>query len=146
MISLLLILFIIATIIFWQNDFDGFSIFSGIIAGLLVFVVLYLGVSYIDSMTIEEQITLCEQNNETLENQISIVIDHYLAHEKQTLVNLKPEEKIMFASVAYPELKSNTLIQQQIDLYQKNKEKTYNLQTQKLNKKIYAWCLFFGNK
>lgn len=146
MISLLLILFIIATIIFWQNDFDGFSIFSGIIAGLLVFVVLYLGVSYIDSMTIEEQITLCEQNNETLENQISIVIDHYLAHEKQTLVNLKPEEKIMLASVAYPELKSNTLIQQQIDLYQKNKEKTYNLQTQKLNKKIYAWCLFFGNK
>lgn len=146
MVSLLLILCIIAAIIFAHYDLVFSSIFSGIIAGILAFAVLFLGVTYIDSITIDEQIMLCKQNNETLENQISKVIDHYLAHEKQTLVNLKPEEKIMFASVAYPELKSNTLIQQQIDLYQKNKEKIYNLQTQKLNKKIYAWCLFFGNK
>lgn len=146
MVSLSLILCIIASIILYRSDFDFLSIFSAVIACILAFVVLFLSVTYIDSMTIDEQIVLCEQNNETLEDQISKVIDQYLSHEKDTLVSLKPEEKIFFASVTYPELKSNTLIQQQIDLYQKNKEKIYDLKTQKINRKVTAWCLFFGNK
>lgn len=38
----------------------------------------------------------------------------------------------------YPEIKTNAIIQNQIEIYQKNNDKIYELKNLKIQKKIYA--------
>ena len=41
-------------------------------------------------------------------------------------------------------LKSDKLIEKEIDLYEKNNKNIIKLKEQKINEKIYKWWLYFG--
>lgn len=57
---------------------------------------------------------------------------------------LKPDAKVVLASTMYPEIKTNELIKNQIETYQKNTDKIYKLKDEKIQRKIFAWWLYFG--
>ena len=88
-------------------------------------------------MTIADQkIRLYTEQNKDIENKVVIVVDKYLEHEKDTYAELKLETKITLAST-YPELQSNQLVQQQIQLYNENNKKLTNCKLQKVKAKFY---------
>ena len=63
--------------------------------------------------------------------------------EKDTLTEFKTDSYIQLVNL-YPDLKSNELIQNQINLYEKNNKKITELKTDKLNISNYKWWVYFG--
>lgn len=85
--------------------------------------------------------TYKEQNSE-IEETIKETVEHYMNYEQQTFMTLKPKEAIQYVSL-YPELKSNTLVEKQIELYIKNNELIKSLEIKKDKVKYYKKLIFY---
>lgn len=108
--------------------------FAGVI---LLTIVLILTYEYCETITLADQkIKLYTEQNKDIEDKVALVVDKYLEHEKNTYTSLKPESKITLASM-YPELQSNQLVQQQIQLYNENNKKLTNCKLQKMKSSFY---------
>ena len=119
----------------------GAASILGLIIIFMLFVCL-LGVVSSGSM-IDSKIELYQSQNAEIEAKVQATVTSYLAHEKQTYKDLKPDNAITVA-LAYPELHSNELIKKQIEVYEDNNKKILGLKEEKLNQSIYRWWLFFG--
>ena len=121
-------------------DFEYLTFLSGIAAIViltLLILVLKFTYNYYKTMTIADQkIQLYTEQNKDIENKVALVVDKYLKHEKDTYAELKPETKITLAST-YPELQSNQLVQQQIQLYNENNKKLTNCKLQEIKSQFY---------
>ena len=121
-----------------DSDFIGELIFiSGLVGFILLIAVLVCTYDYYETTTLADQkIKSYTEQNKDIENKVAIVVDKYLEHEKDTYATLKPKTKITLAST-YPELQSNKLIQQQIQLYNENNKKITNCKLQKIKSQFY---------
>lgn len=123
----------------WANsDTIGSLIFlSGVVGFMLLIPVLVCTYNYYETITLTDQkIQLYTEQNKDIENKVGLVVDKYLEHEKDTYTTLKPKTKITLAST-YPELQSNKLVQQQIQLYNENNKKITNCKLQKIKSQFY---------
>ena len=110
---------------------------SGLVGIILLIAVLVCTYDYYKTATLADQkIKLYTEQNKDIENKVAIVVDKYLKHEKDTYAELKPKTKITLAST-YPELQSNKLVQQQIQLYNENNKKITNCKLQKIKSQFY---------
>ena len=150
MIVLILILLVaaqvISVIIYKKNndvDLGIGSILSstGLVIFLIIFMFLLIEVS--SGRTIDSKIELYQTQNTEIESKIQATVASYLAHEKQTYKDLKPENAVAVVS-AYPELHSNELVKKQIEVYEENNKMIMNLRERKLNQPVYKWWLYFG--
>ena len=120
------------------------SIFIGvafcICAGFSIFYTSEICTAY----TIDEQISMYEEENAKIEKKIDIAIENYLAHENTTLTNLNPENATAILA-SYPELKSDTVVASQVNTYIKNHEKITSLKKDKINISKLKWWLYFGS-
>ena len=120
-----------------SDAIDGLIFLSGLASFMLLIVVLVHTYDYCKISTISNQkIQLYTEQNEDIENKVGLVVDKYLEHEKDTYTELKPKTKITLAST-YPELQSNKLVQQQIQLYNENNKKITNCKLQKVKSQFY---------
>ena len=103
---------------------------------LLIFVLTYTYKYYKTATLADQKIKLYTEQNKDIEDKVAVVVDKYLAHEKDTYATLKPKTKITLAST-YPELQSNKLVQQQIQLYNENNKKITNCKLQKIKAQFY---------
>ena len=104
---------------------------------ILLIVVLVCTYNYYKIATLaDQQIKIYTEQNNDIENKVTLVVDKYLQHEKDTYTTLKPKAKITLASI-YPELQSNKLVQQQIRLYNENNKKITNYKLQKIKAQFY---------
>ena len=152
MITLILILILAIAIISvvvdnksrYGNDKAGFifevSVFCLVIF-LIPFIALLMSVS--NGSTIDSRIELYQSQNTEIESKVQATVASYLAHEKQTYKDLKPDNAIAVVS-AYPELHSNELVKKQIEVYEDNNKKILGLKEEKLNQSVYRWWLYFG--
>lgn len=108
---------------------------------LIPFITLLIIVS--TGPTIDSKIELYQSQNTEIESKIQITVTNYLAHERQTYKDLKPDSAIAVVSV-YPELHSNELVKKQIEVYEDNNKKIIKLKESKLNQSVYKWWLYFG--
>ena len=113
----------------------------GLIVSLVAFAILLISIS--NGSTIDSKIELYQSQNTDIESKIQATVASYLAHEKQTYKDLKPDNAIAVVS-AYPELHSNELVKKQIEVYEDNNKKIMGLKEEKLNQTIYKWWLYFG--
>ena len=110
---------------------------SGLMGFILLIAVLVCTYNYYETTTlVDQKIKLYTEQNKDIENKIALVVDKYLEHEKDTYATLKPKTKITLAST-YPELQSNKLVQQQIQLYNENNKKITNCKLQKIKAQFY---------
>ena len=154
MFSLLAILSIVGTAIFIRISFVTESIslsllcFFGSVFFFLLSVLLVIGVFMIiyeigtTTRTVEKKIKMYEEENEKIEAQMDDIVKTYMTHERETLVNVKPESAITLATV-YPELKSNELIQKQIQMHINNSEKLKNLRLEQIGIASKKWLVNF---
>ena len=112
---------------------------------LVVFLTLFITllISISNGQTIDSRIELYQSQNTEIESKIQATVANYLAHEKQTYKDLKPDNAITVA-LAYPELHSNELIKKQIEVYEDNNKKILGLKEEKLAQSVYKWWLYFG--
>ena len=150
MITLILGLLLITCVISWfiyQESYSGRAMMvwnlssTGIFISLIIFIILLIIVS--NGQTIDSKIELYQAQNTEIESKIQTTVANYLAHERQTYKDLKPDNAIAVVS-AYPGLHSNELVKKQIEVYENNNKKIMSLKEEKLNQPVCRWWLYFG--
>ena len=125
-----------------HNEFEGWmSSFIFLLMELGVALCLIGGV--VNERVIDNKIELLEKQNTEIEEKVELTVKTYMAFERDTLKEFKIDSYMQIANL-YPELKSNELIQSQINLYEQNNEKILELRNEKVETSNYKWWLYFG--
>ena len=90
-----------------------------------------------------------EEENNNIQNSVSQIVESYKNYEQNTysesLKSIDTNNKdIIVLTQLYPELKSNEMVNKQIDIYQENNNKIKGLKEEKINNEIAKWWLYFG--
>lgn len=94
---------------------------------------------------IDQKIEMYQEENDKIEKQIDVLVTNYMEYESKTYKEFKNETEDSITMVSlYPELKSDTLIQEQIKIYTTNNEKIKELKENKINGSVNKWWLYFG--
>ena len=100
-------------------------------------------VSY--DLTLDERIAMYEAENERIENDIAVIVQNYQTYESDIFKSLKVDSDSALALVSlFPELKSDSLVQAQIDIYVANNETIKQLKEQQISARVRLWWLCFG--
>ena len=127
-----------------RKDVDDILIAIGIFTIAVALVIgIILGGLYSTSFVIDEKITLYEVENEKIELIVEKAVESYKNYESKFYIDYSTEDLIT-TIFSYPELKSDELLQQQIELYIDNNNQIKDLQKEKLDCKVLAWWLYFG--
>lgn len=124
----------------WSNTGCLLIIVPAIIC---LIVAIILGIILSGSSIINDKIKLHEQENVIIQTEIAVIVNNYMQWEQETYEKFKNESPTILIEL-YPELKSNTLVTKQIDIFLENTTHIRNLKLQKLNYKPIRWWLYFG--
>ena len=121
----------------WINDFT-------IIFIALAVLFCFLGIpGTIDSRYTDQKIQMYQEENEKIEEDVSVIITQYMEHENETFDMSKIESSTVLIQM-YPELKSNELVSKQIDIYNENNKKIKKLKLEKIKNQKAKFYLYFG--
>lgn len=142
-----ILLFFLSDIVF-DSDNDGEFVLaiissSFIVVSLISVAILAIQVSNLS--VIDQKIAMYEYENAKIEQQIETAVTAYQQHEKDVFTEVKPDSYIQLVSI-YPELKSDTLVKEQIKTYQSNNKKIKELKVAAINGNVKRWWLYFGHK
>ena len=104
---------------------------------------IILFISVIDRVGIEKKIAMYEEENTKIEQQIADVVTQYQEYEEGIFTEVTPESAMTLVAL-YPELKSDTLVQSQIEVYADNNKQIKELKCKAINASILRWWLYFG--
>lgn len=151
MATLLLIICIAITVVGillmneWDYDLLGcvllcFGGLSAIIFGITV-------VANIDEVAsgkvINQKISMYQTENRNIEEQVDTLVKQYMEHEDNTFENARSKDTMTLVSL-YPELKSDSLVKEQISVYNKNNAQIKKLKEKKIDVSVAKWWLYFG--
>lgn len=143
MIILLAIIFLILLIVAANKDWDSAGSFCTIVFGVCIITIVILSWNIISGYTLESKINMYMQENQNIEEDMNILVEQYMNYESDTYGNLKNESSITLVSL-YPELKADTLVEKQIEIYTENNKKIKELKEKIINISNYKWLLYFG--
>lgn len=144
MIILLIIISIIGFVISCAIE-DDIAGFFGTCFCVLFIIAILLGVLVSNGRTIDEKISMYQEENTKIEKQIDTLVSNYMNYESNTYEKFKSESSITLVSM-YPELKSDKLVEEQISVYEENNKKIRELKEDKINLKVKKWWLYFGGR
>ena len=119
------------------------NVLSWCLMFITVVVALVLGTGLAGEKALDQKIQMHEDENARIEIVIKAEVQNYLQHEYNVYTQIGDED-VEVLILRYPELGSNTLVQQQITLLQENNKIIRELKTQKINLIVYRWWLYFG--
>lgn len=97
----------------------------------------------LDRVGIDKKITMYEEENAKIEQQIVDVVKQYQEYETGIFKDVAPEGAMTLVAL-YPELKSDTLVQSQIEVYVENNKAIKEFKSMTVNASFYRWWLYFG--
>lgn len=146
-LGVFVIMFVVGAIIdtlTYGNDLgEILEVVGGIFGAIALAAAIMLGISVSFSGTVDEKINMYTEQNAKIESQIEAAVEKYMDYESETFASVSPDSAIALVA-CYPELKSDTLISSQIDIYLKNNAKIVELQETKINASVARWWLYFG--
>lgn len=92
---------------------------------------------------IDDKIAMYQEENANIEEQIAAVVSQYQEYESNIFESVAPESAVTLVSL-YPDLKSDTLVQKQIEVYLSNNETIKELKEEKIGGSVLRWWLYFG--
>ena len=119
------------------------AICFGVAAVCLFFVIVITTLFSAGGRTADEKIAMYQEENTKIEEQIATVVEQYQNYETEIFTSVKPESSVALVSL-YPELKSDTLVQSQIEVYVQNNKKIKELRESKIDYANFLWWLYFG--
>lgn len=127
-----------------RGDFEEIFVCVGAIGlSITLFATLCVGIAVSNSMVIDEKITMHEEENATINDQVNVIVAEYKEHELQVFDSAKEDISPMVVFSLYPELKSNTLVEKQIQTYMDNQTEIKQLKSKKLDYEVCKWWLHF---
>ena len=153
MVTLLLVIFVlglIATII-WGCINDWWNPAPIILTIIVGVAVVSLGIwefceidRLANATVIDQKIEMYEEENEKIEAELELIVKEYMKYEKETYESFKNESPTTVVSL-FPELRSDTLVQQLMETYSYNSAQIKSLKSQKINLSSAKWRLYFGH-
>ena len=137
------------TFLYWKLDGDKDAIGTSLqIIGAIIIIIstiasIILFISVIDRVGIEKNIAMYEEENTKIEQQIADVVTQYQEYEAGIFTEVAPESAMTLVAL-YPELKSDTLVQSQIEVYADNNKQIKELKCKAINASVIRWWLYFG--
>ena len=113
------------------------------IAGIAAFAAIVLLVFSVVISTADEKIEMYQEENTKIEQQIAEVVKNYQEYETDIFTELSPESAMSMISL-YPELKSDKLVESQIEVYVENNKQIKYFKEQFINRCVVNWWLYFG--
>lgn len=145
MLIALTVLFFVLTLLCWFKCKDEET---ACVPGFFFFVFLvisiFVGIGVVNGRTLDSKIAMYTEENENIETEMNSLVEQYMNYESGTYGELKGESSITLVSL-YPELKADTLVTKQIEVYIANNEKIKNLKEKKINLSVKKWWLYFGS-
>lgn len=144
MASLITLAFLTLIIFGTKRKWDGDGIFGLWCLFVVCFLIdlLFVGL-IINGRTINSKIVMYEEENQRIETELNVLVEQYMNYEANAYGNLKGESSITLVSL-YPELKADTLVEKQIEVYTSNNSKIRELKEKLINISNYKWWLYFG--
>ena len=116
----------------------------GVIVGFFALVgLIIVGVNVKSLSVIDDRIAMYEEENARIEQQIADVVEQYQKYETDIFMEVAPESAVTMVSL-YPELKSDSLVQAQIEVYIENNKTIKDLRDKQIKGNVYRWWLYFG--
>lgn len=128
----------------WEETGVAIAWCGGIVLVVSLVAMAFVGANVATAHTIDEKITLYEQENRVIEEKVELSVSTYLEYEQETLTSLTPENAGNFLFL-YPELSADTMIKEQIATYQANYRAIVQLKVDKINVSKLKWWLYFGS-
>lgn len=129
-------------------DSAGWYVLAAIVAatcGLFVVgTIIGIFVGLHNEQTIDDEITLLEQNIADSEAEVSSVVHYYIVSEHSTLADIAPGEDATAVALAIPELGSSELVSKQIDNIQNNRNTLLEKKQSRLQHRMWRFWLYFG--
>lgn len=116
----------------------AFAVIS-VIAGVIV------GVDVTKASVLDARIAMYTDENERIEQQVAEVVRQYQQYETDIFTEVNPENAITLVAL-YPDLKSDSLVQSQIELYTENNKAIRNLKDEGIKANTLRWWLYFGGR
>ena len=123
--------------------YKGLAFFFGIVSVIFFIWVFSLANTVGTGHTIDSKIAMYEEENKSIENSIDITVKSYMDYEASTYQEIKDKDAINLVAL-FPKLKSNTLVQKQIEVYLANNDKLKELKEKKIDLSKAKWKLYFG--
>lgn len=117
---------------------------GGVSALISIIALIPLAIIVSNLSTIDERIEMYQTENVTIEQQIANVVSEYQSYETEIITTITPDEAMTLVSL-YPELKSDTLVKSQIDIYISNNNEIKELRNEKISGRVFKWWVCFGN-
>lgn len=115
----------------------GVMLFIGIVGGIIT------GIFVSQLSVIDDRIEMYQEENAHIEQQIADVVEQYQKYETDIFMEVAPESAVSMVAL-YPELKSDSLVQAQIEVYVANNNMIKDLKDQQIKGDVYRWWLYFG--
>lgn len=130
-----------------RDDLDSLA-FTGMVLFGIAFIIAAVGSidlawNVTSGSHIPEMISMYKEENNQIESQIGELVNKYMEYEGSTFNDLKNEDSVALVSL-YPELKSDALVEKQIEVYIENNKKIKNLKKKQIELSTYKWWLYFG--
>lgn len=151
MIIVLLILFI-ATIVLGfvlerrtnseVGEYLAFSVGSiGTFVVAVIMIILAICVSC--GTTLDDEINLYKTENSKIDKQVYSIVEQYKGYEQSSFKSFRGKNANTLVFL-YPELKADTLVKKQIEIYNSNRKQIVKLKQEKIEQKPLRWWLYFG--
>lgn len=143
---MILIIIVIAIICFVCIGTDVDDECTGCFGACLLFSIIVTGFligGIVNGRVIDQKIAMYTEENEKIEMQMDELVTQYMEYESSAYGELKGESGITLISL-YPELKADTLVSKQIEIYTENNQKIKELKEKAINISNYKWWVYFG--
>lgn len=148
MLLVILVVFFIALIIFEYPNNYHFDSGNGFLCIIFMCITLFYIIvnicTVVDASVIDEKIALYEESNEVIESELDLLVKNYMNYESDTLSQFKSESSTTLVTM-FPELKADTLVQQQLNTYKENTAIIRQLKEEQLKASVAKWWLYFGH-
>lgn len=147
-LGIALAMFITGAVLFDKCDNDivvcGLTITGGVVGVVAAIVAIVMLCCAIDGSVIDEKISLYEETNSQIETHINNIVADYKSYESDTYEKFDGSNGTEIVNL-YPELKTNELIKEQMEVYYDNQKSILSLKSQKISLKPIRWWLYFGS-
>lgn len=137
----------IGAMILYNQDYNEAFLpigITGIFAVLAsVTAIVILGIEVKGLSVIDDRIAMYQEENSKIETQIAEVVKQYREYETDIFAEVNPDSAITLVSL-YPELKSDSLVNSQIEVYVSNNQKIKELREEEIVGSVKHWWLYFG--
>lgn len=123
------------------------DVLSGIGAAIFIvflfITVIAAGIYNYNKSTIENRLSVIEEQNQTVLAQIELLVQQALEYESNTYKDFKLDaEKVIAFAQLYPDLKANSFFNKQIDIILANQEEIKQLKLDKASLNAYHFWLW----